>query len=450
MSTDADADTFNVSITSKAPEWGKALTAQLNTQLQSINNHLCSVDSKCVNISKQLDEFRTKVQNDIKAVDDKVTEALNTANANKVAIADNVNTIKRLERELVTVNRKCNGLEMLNDRLTAQQEAQESYSRKDNLLIRGIKEQRDETPEMCITAVRNILVRELKLDQDIVNGMVIVRCHRLGSSDIGGNNAAFNRTMIVRFLNYNDRQVVWMKRFDITNRSISISENYANGVEKRRRLLYPVVKKAKSLNNYQRVYLRGDKLTVDNKTYAVNDNIDELPAEIHPRQFSYKSNDNWIVFGGPFSVFNYLSNYYEAPMVYNGIMHNTLEHAYQYAKCDRYDDKAAMNKLLCVKSAAEAKQIGSNIKNFQRADWDSVKTQVMEDLLRIKFSPGSDLGKRLKATTRKSLAEAGRSRSFAIGLSLTNANVFDTTKWSQNGNILGKSLMKIRNELNDP
>ena len=74
----------------------------------------------------------------------------------------------------------------------------------------------------------------------------------------------------------------------------------------------------------------------------------------------------------------------------------------------------------------------------------------MEDLLRIKFSPGSDLGKRLKATTGKSLAEAGRSRSFAIGLSLTNANVFDTTKWSQNGNILGKSLMKIRNELNDP
>ena len=46
-----------------------------------------------------------------------------------------------------------------------------------------------------------------------------------------------------------------------------------------------------------------------------------LPAEIHPRQFSYKSNANWIVFGGPFSVFNYLSNHYEAPMAYNGIVH---------------------------------------------------------------------------------------------------------------------------------
>ena len=81
--------------------------------------------------------------------------------------------------------------------------------------------------------------------------MIIVRCHRLGSSNIGGNSTACNRTMIVRFLNYNDRQMVWMKRFDIKNKSISISENYANNVVKRRQLLYPVMKKTKSMNNYQ-------------------------------------------------------------------------------------------------------------------------------------------------------------------------------------------------------
>ena len=59
----------------------------------------------------------------------------------------------------------------------------------------------------------------------------------------------------------------------------------------------------------------------------------------------------------------------------------------------------AMNRLLYAKSPAEAKQIGFQIKNFQQADWDSVKTQVMEDLLRIKLSPQSELGERLKATT---------------------------------------------------
>ena len=52
---------------------------------------------------------------------------------------------------------------MLNNRITSQQEAHESYSCKDNLLICGIKEQRDETPEMCITAIRDTLALVFKL-----------------------------------------------------------------------------------------------------------------------------------------------------------------------------------------------------------------------------------------------------------------------------------------------
>ena len=60
------------------------------------------------------------------------------------------------------------------------------------------------------------------MEPDFVNKIVIVRCHRFGSSFTGGINASFLRPMIVRFLNFNDRQAVWMKRFDLTNKSISI------------------------------------------------------------------------------------------------------------------------------------------------------------------------------------------------------------------------------------
>ena len=445
MFGNTEKETYTFDVTHKTPEWGKALTKQLTEYFGNISKQLSSVDANCLSISKQLADFKTKVENDIQKVDQKATEALDAAIANKAAIAANEVTMRRLERELVTANRKCNVLEFENERLTAQNESQESYSRRDNLIFRGIKEQPDETPDMCISSVRHVLVQDLKLDQEVVNKMIIVRCHRLGSP--GPNGAKFNRPMIVRFLNYNDRQLIWMKRFDITNKSLSISENYANGVEKRRRLLYPVVKKAKSTNNGVKAYLRGDTLHIDNKTFTLNDNIDELPADLHPRQFSYKSNNYWIIFGGPHSIFNYLSNYYAGKLEFNGIQHNSLEHCYQYQKADRYNDFIAMNKLLCVKSAAEAKQIGSQIRNFQAADWDSTKTSIMEDLIRIKFSPGSELATRLKATAGKSLAEAGKSQSFGIGLSLHHPNVFDTSKWSKNGNILGKTLMKIRDEL---
>ena len=72
----------------------------------------------------------------------------------------------------------------------------------------------------------------------------------------------------------------------------------------------------------------------------------------------------------------------------------------------------------------------------------------MIDLLKIKFKDGSEVAKFLKATTGKSLAEAGKSKSFAIGVSLNHKNIFNTQQWPKDCNILGKCLMEIRNELN--
>ena len=72
----------------------------------------------------------------------------------------------------------------------------------------------------------------------------------------------------------------------------------------------------------------------------------------------------------------------------------------------------------------------------------------MLDLLRIKFADGTNMANLLKETTGKSLAEAGMSKVYAVGMSLNNKNIFDTSKWPVNGNLLGRSLMEIRNELN--
>ena len=69
----------------------------------------------------------------------------------------------------------------------------------------------------------------------------------------------------------------------------------------------------------------------------------------------------------------------------------------------------------------------------------------MLDLLRAKFSPNSPLAAELIATSGKSLAEAGMSPIFSIGLQLHHKDIFDTKKWKKN--MLGQALMKVRNEL---
>ena len=76
---------------------------------------------------------------------------------------------------------------------------------------------------------------------------------------------------------------------------------------------------------------------------------------------------------------------------------------------------------------------------------EGFKQDIMLELLRIKFIPGSDLAKRLVATSGKSLAEAGQSGVYSIGMTLNNKELFDTQKWTKN--VLGELLMKVRQEL---
>ena len=71
----------------------------------------------------------------------------------------------------------------------------------------------------------------------------------------------------------------------------------------------------------------------------------------------------------------------------------------------------------------------------------------MLDISRIMLKVDSDEAKLLKDTDGKSLAEAGKSKVLAVGLTLNNRNIMDTSKWPKDGNLLGKCLMEIKNEL---
>ena len=109
-----------------------------------------------------------------------------------------------------------------------------------------------------------------------VNPISIVRCHRMGNKD---NNGIYHRPMIVRFLDYNNRKLVWAKRMSLADTAISISENDANGIEQRRKLLYPIMKKSKKSPTFQQGHLKGDKLVLHNDEFSVNDgNLSDVPS----------------------------------------------------------------------------------------------------------------------------------------------------------------------------
>lgn len=127
----------------------------------------------------------------------------------------------------------------------------------------------------------------------------------------------------------------------------------------------------------------------------------------------------------------FLSNFYPSIVEYNGMHFSTVEHAYQAAKTL---NPIQQREIQVVLTPSRAKTLGRYV--HMRHDWDDVKVQTMEVLLRKKFIGYHDLSLRLYQTGDKYLEET---------------NTWNDTFWGVcNGkgqNVLGNLLMKIRKDV---
>ena len=133
----------------------------------------------------------------------------------------------------------------------------------------------------CSRLTRDFFVQNLNISKHDADKIVFVRCHRVGKK-----SPTVKRPMIVRFQCYADRQLVWNTRFHLKNKAFSLHENFASGVEYRRKLLYPIMSKARKSDKYQRVYLNGDILKINGRDYTVDD-LGVLPKDLHPNMVWY-------------------------------------------------------------------------------------------------------------------------------------------------------------------
>ena len=195
----------------------------------------------------------------------------------------------------------------------------------------------------------------------------------------------------------------------------------------------------------QATALKNDTLTVLVVKYTAK-NLNALPGDLSPRSFSRRSYDLMLVFGGSLSEYGPLSNWGRFPVVYNNIKLPTLEHAFMHEKCICNDDVISAKAVLQSPEPYQAKQIGDTMKLTDK--WTDVKSnKVMSDLLKVKFTPDSDLTRELLSTGDKHLVESGRNKEYACGLSLVNKYIFDKKKHSGK-NRLGTQLMERHSAIN--
>ncbi len=126
----------------------------------------------------------------------------------------------------------------------------------------------------------------------------------------------------------------------------------------------------------------------------------------------------------------FLSNFWPCQVAYRGLSFSSTEAAYQAQKCAVDSDKPPFQHL----APGTAKRLGRSVR--MRPDWDSIKVQVMTELIALKFAEGSDLAAKLLATGDEELVEG---------------NYWNDRFWGVCGgrgeNQLGKILMARRSEL---
>lgn len=131
--------------------------------------------------------------------------------------------------------------------------------------------------------------------------------------------------------------------------------------------------------------------------------------------------------------YEFLSNFYRYPIVWKSMILPSAEHAYQSEKTT---DESERNAIYRAFRPADAKRLGSPRKlKHLKPDWDSIKDEIMLQVLWAKFSD-PDL--------RVKLLETGSHR-------LIEANWWGDVYWGVfsgfGKNRLGELLMKVRDDI---
>ena len=137
--------------------------------------------------------------------------------------------------------------------------------------------------------------------------------------------------------------------------------------------------------------------------------------------------------------YEFLSNFYNAPVLYDGLLFTNSEAAFHAQKTLDVNDRNRFTEYNAGKSKREGRKLNL------REDWEEVKDNIMYEICKAKFLQNEDLRIRLLATGDEYLEE---------GTTGWHDNYWgncecEKCKNIEGKNTLGKILMRVRKELRD-
>lgn len=374
-------------------------------------------------------------------------EALKQAlDLNQEELATCKNEMKEMKGEISLLKTQLNVLQCEKEQLKLQNRTlaeshitTQLHIREQNLIFEGIQETYGEDKNMLYNKIVQIL-NHMMVFNGHAGKVPITKIQRMG-----GFMRGQTRSVRCQFLRDYDVDTIVQNRGQLP-KDIYVKEDYPPEIEDRRRVLRPILKKARSMTEFKgKCRLTVDKLILDGRTFTVApfNNLNKLPKALQPRETAEKANEVAIVFftqGSPFS------NFHPAHFVRNNEKYVCNEQYIQAKKAELFDDDYTHSRIMHSTNPFEIKSLGGKVRGFVKQRWEQQSRRIATEGCMAKFSQNHDLLKALIETGTKAIGEASRDPLWGIGKSLDHPNVLDKDDW-QGENILGNVLMNVREQL---
>lgn len=309
------------------------------------------------------------------------------------------------------------------------------FARRCNLMLMGLEESDNDVDEK--EHIATLLQKRLSIPKPAIT--LSVR--------MGATKGKAPRPVLITFSNFPQKLSVWYKKSQLNKdqpQKLWLQEDIPKALRADLNALLKVQRKAKSLpEKYPDVKIKDYKIRINGNFYKAGE-LDRLPQELQPSALATPQSEEAVVFFGRASP---LSNHHISEFRIADNVFTCVEHFLAWQKAKLSEDESLAPSTLNMKDPSEHKRVLNSLKDNNTEQWEASVENILKTALCAKFKQNNTLRKFLCDTHPKRLGEASVNQKWGIGMSLTNAEVLEVNKWKKEGNLLGKSLEVIREEL---
>lgn len=313
----------------------------------------------------------------------------------------------------------------------------QAFDKRHNLILAGIPEDQSKSTKQL---VQDFIKESLKL-----KNIEIGEAHRLGSQP--DSDTGYIRPILVKFKIITHRNRVWRKRGDIPNADNEqprrIQADLPKPLRDGMQTLYKIIRAAVMIEDYASAKVYDYQLDVNGQIYQITD-LEDLPFQLRPSTLASPRSDTHLAF---FSRHTMLSNHYPSHFTIKEQPFHSMEHFLAVRRAEFSGKEDMIDRAKRAQDPVVSKHILNALKNDQPQEWSQRIDKVAMEGLRAKFGQNPQLQDYLVSTQGLILGEASKNATWGIGMDLSDPEILDQSKWSTSGNLLGKSLMNVRNEL---